>query len=50
MEQYGFHRDRKMWEILKWQYLDKAREGDTSALLGQLVQVSWQNTRQSMNV
>ena len=28
MEQYGLHSDRNIREILKWQYLDKAREGD----------------------
>ena len=50
MEQYGFHRDRNIREILKWQYVDKAREGDTSALLGQLLQVRWKNTRLAMHV
>jgi hypothetical protein len=41
MEHYGFDKDRNIREILKWQYLDKAREGDTTALLGKLLQVSW---------
>jgi hypothetical protein len=50
MEQYGFQRDRGIREILKWQYLDKAKEGDTSALLGQLVQVSWKNTVRAMHM
>jgi hypothetical protein len=50
MEQYRFHKDMDIREILKWQYLDKAKEGDTSALLGQLLQVRWQNTRLAMQV
>ena len=44
MEHYGFNKDSIIQEIMKWQYLDKAREGDTSALLGQLLQVSWKRT------
>ena len=44
MEHYGLDNDRDIREILKWQYLDKAREGDTSALLGRLLQVSCEHT------
>jgi hypothetical protein len=41
MEHYGFDKESNILQILKWQYLDKAREGDSSALLGKLLQVSW---------
>jgi hypothetical protein len=40
MEHYGFAKEKQIREILKWQYSDKAREGDTSALLVKLLEVS----------
>ncbi|KDR10633.1 acetylcholinesterase-like [Zootermopsis nevadensis] len=38
MEHYRFAKERRIQEILKWQYSDKAREGDTNALLVKLLE------------
>jgi hypothetical protein len=40
MEHYGFDKQRDIREILRWQYPDKAREGDTISLLVKLLDVS----------
>jgi hypothetical protein len=40
MEHYGFDKESEILEILRWQYPDKAGEGDASSLLGKLLEVS----------
>jgi hypothetical protein len=40
MEHYRFAKEKHTREILKWQYLDKATEGDANGLLVKLLEVS----------
>jgi hypothetical protein len=40
MEHYGLDNERQIMEILKWQYPERAREGDANSLLGKLLHVS----------
>jgi hypothetical protein len=44
MEHYGFDKEKEILEILKWQYPEKAREGDAISLLGKLLDVSKPDT------
>jgi hypothetical protein len=39
MEHYGVAKEKQIVEVLKWQYPDRAREGDTNALLVKLLEV-----------
>ncbi|XP_068085152.1 acylcarnitine hydrolase [Anabrus simplex] len=41
MERYGFNKEKRneIREIIKWQYLERAREGDTGALLTQILEL-----------
>jgi hypothetical protein len=40
MEHYRFAKEKHIREILKWQYAERAREGQANALLVKLLEVS----------